>query len=300
MANEGWRKGLRQGKYQPDLPARCAVEMNIVGVPTCVLNSKYTKSATQISYRWRGAQGDALFTFSRTGDDPFPTAQHALYLDILLAMFANNFNEDGVLRFRFSDVLRNAGKPANSSGARKAIKEAIYRYQKCHSFWQCSFDGADQSWAGSFISESTLFDDENRNPRNSSDRLTWHKVRFHHLIVDSMNAGKIRLFYSEMLKSGLKHDTYIVYRHLRRFTDKGEIKRSIQQLVSALNYQSKRSDRFKIWLSERLCELQKANYLQAFTIHDSWVSVTLTPVSANGTNRPLKALVGDLVEHTSF
>ena len=303
---DGWHKGLRRGKYRAELPARCAIEMNILGVPTCSLNPRHTKNASQISYGWKTPEGDdALFTFSRTGEDPFPTAQHAMYLDILLAMFANNFNPDGVLKFKFSDVLRNAGRPVTSAGARTAIKEAIRRYHTCHALWKYSFKGAQQStWSGSFITQSTLLEDEAkhlvRNPRNTLDNEKWHTVRFHHLIVESMTAGNVRLFYCEMLQSGLKHDTYIVYRYFRRFTDISEIKRSLQQLMMAFNYQSKRMDRFKVWLSERLYELQDANYVQTFVIHSDWASVKLTTVKANGTARPTKAMIGELVGRASF
>jgi hypothetical protein len=227
-----------------------------------------------------------------------------MYLDILIAMFANNFNPNGMLKFRFSDVLRNAGRPVTSAGARTAVKEAIRRYHRCLALWERSFVGENNSWSGTLIEASTIFDETPslaRNPRNTRDSEKWHTVKFHDFIVASMMSGNVRLFYCEMLRSGLKHDTYIVYRHFRRFTDMGEIKRSLKQLMVAFNYQSQRMDRFKVWLSERLSELKATKYVQAFAVHKDWVSVTLTPVVANGTARPAKQpSIEDLVRGASF
>jgi len=278
-----WSKGLRSGVYRADLPERCAIEMNVMGVPTYMLNSRQDKNITQIFYEWQTPTGMAHFTFSRTGNNPFPQVQHAMYFDTLLAMFANNFNSDGILRFRFGDVLRNTGKKVDNTGCRIAIREAIWRYHTCHALWTGSFDGTEDTWSGSFILHSSFIEDTAkkfvRNPRNTLATDTWHTVQFHPFIVKAMAAGKVRLLYSQMLSCGLPHDAYIVYRYFRRFTDRQEIRRSIEQIKSAVNYQS-RTSRFKIWLDKRLGELKDAGYVQQYSIQDSWMSVTLAPVKS--------------------
>ncbi len=49
----GWRAGVRIGKKKTNLPTKVAVEMNLLGVPTYVLNAKVSKSIQQIDYSWK-------------------------------------------------------------------------------------------------------------------------------------------------------------------------------------------------------------------------------------------------------
>ena len=241
------QNGVRKGEESLILlPPTVGLERNLLGVPIFVLNTKAARSLSQLVYSWPLKGGkNATFIFSRTGDNPFPQSQHAMYLDILLAMFAVNFREDGVLYFRISDVLRAAGKDPRSQGAKEAVIAAIHRYRLCHMDWNFAWMGRGEAWSGSIIEHSNLWDEDdkghlnprngrsNRNPRNNHDKEKWHTVRFHPYIVESIRDGHTRIILASVMGSGIKHDAFCVYRYFYGFSDRSEVKRSILHLMTA-------------------------------------------------------------------
>jgi hypothetical protein len=275
---KGWRSGLRQSdKYQADLPKTVALETNVLAVPTFCLSSASTSKRDKITHSWTSGDTKAEFTFTRTDDNvPFPQTEHAQIFDVLLAMFSRNFSDDGVLHFRLSDVLRNSGRKENSGGGRLTVRETIRRYTYAHAVWTYSFIGREDCWAGSLIVSSSLFNlkTRKRNPRNSKHQEDWHTVSFHPYIVQSLKEGQVRVFLAEALKNNLPSDCYVLYRYLKRFSDRTEIKRSYSQVASALSYVD-RPSRFKKWLNEKLTNLKNRGLVDTFQSFDDWIQVKL-------------------------
>lgn len=278
--NGSWSQGVRSGRYVALLPNVATIEANVIGVPTFALNSRSASAVREIRHEWVRPTGEiARFNFIRGGDTPFPIVQHAFYFDILLAMFAHNFREDGVLKFKFSDVLRNAGKKPGSTGGIVAIKETIKRYIRSFAEWQLSFDGREQSWVGHFIVHSSINDDDcrgvKRNPgntRNSDD--SWHEIKFGEYIVQSISDRKVRLVLTDVLKSGLSAETYCVYRYFKRFSDNSEIRRGLGQIKKSLNC-NMRDSKFKVWLLKNLNKLLNSGFIEYFEINELGVRVKL-------------------------
>jgi len=261
-----------------------AIERNILTVPMFVLHAKAAKSLSQLVYTWKPKDAlKAVFRFSRTGEDAFPLTQHALYLDIMLGMFAANFREDRLLYFRYSDILRAAGKNPHSQGARRALKEAIKRYFRCHVAWEYSYKGREDSWSGSIIEGTSLFNEEAINPRNAAtcdddDKEAWHFVRLNQYITDSIKDGHTRIFLTKILRMGLKHDSFCVYRYWYGFTDQSIVKRSLDQLRAAFPWTGRR-DRFVHWLDKRLAELLRRGLIEHYSITEGLVCVKCTPLA---------------------
>lgn len=285
------RNGVRQGQGQdnvPLLPATAGMERNLLCVPLFVLHAKSARALQQLKYSWPlKGKGDEIgyYTLSRTGDNPFPLTQHALYLDILLAMFAVSFRKDGVLYFRISDVLRAAGKNPDSHGAREAVVEAIRRYMTCHVMWELCWHGHTQSWAGAIISASNLWEEggnpvtgrSQRNPRNSRAKDQWHMVKFHEYVVDSIRDGNTRIILTSIMGSGIPHDAFCVYRYFYGFSDRTEVRRWFDQLMQAFPWTSQKN-RFPIWLEKQLKQLLARDLIDYYRMAEEWVAVKCKPI----------------------
>ena len=279
-----WSSGVRIGKYDGTLPTAAALEVNFLGVPLGVLNSKIASKTRSINYSWRGPLGqDCRYSITRTSDRPFPIASHVLTFDVLIAMFTHNFQTDGQFYFLWSDVLRQAGKDPNNRGAREAGKEAIRRIQACSTTWVESFDGRTNTWSEHPISWSSIVEDEakgfQRNPRRAKTVDEWHGVKFCSQIVAAIQDKKIRLILSEVLQSGLPPETYAVYRYFRRFTDRNEIVRSLAQIKTAMHYQGEMR-RFKPWLKKHLEALKQRGYAQMGDVYEDYAKVRLTDLDS--------------------
>jgi hypothetical protein len=269
------------------LPATAGMERNLLCVPHFVLNPKAARALSQIFYDWKLRDGTpATYAFSRTGDNPFPQTQHALYLDILLAMFAVNYRDDGLLYFRVSDVLRAAGKDPYSRGAREAFIEAVRRYMNCHVKWEHAFVGRLHTWAGAIIGESNLWDKDGlrpitggscRNPRNARDKEKWHTVRFHQYIVDSIRDGHTRIVLTSIMGSGIKHDAFCVYRYFYGFSDQTEVTRSFERLMQAFPWTG-RETRFAAWIEKQLKELLACDLIAYYSLDEQKVTVKCKPI----------------------
>ena len=274
--SEGWDSGIRIGK-QKQLSSTAVVETNLLGVPLFALHSRSATSNRAISTQWRVDGVDVSFVFSRVGDEPFPLPTHAKILDCLIAHFANNFSSDGVLKFKMSDISRDCGK---ASGAREAIKEAVKRYQHTHASWQLSFVGRTDTWSGPIILYSSLTNpkDKGRNPRNGFVKDSWHELAFHPVIVNSIKEKQIRVIQTEALKN-MPADVYIVYRWLKRFTDKEPLRRRLSTAQESLNCRL-RPNLFAEWFKGKLRNLETSGYITSFEVNDQWFQVKLSTLKS--------------------
>lgn len=284
--------------YRPDLPETFALERNMLGVPIFVMHAKTSHSTADLSYEWVGEEGQkALFVFEKSKSCPFPLPQHAMYLSIMLAMFANNFREDGWFRFRFSDVVRNAGRSSQGRGSVGAVKETIRRYSTHSARWHYAWKGQQHTWHGPFILAEdvwTMTKDGikiKRNPRNTKgDEDTWHRIRFHPHIVESVQSGLTRIFLTEALREGLSPAAFCIYRYFFNFSDRSEVRRSITTLMTAFPWRGQK-DRFIKWLQEGLQELKNHGLVEGFSVTTALVGVRCRPIEeAKKTRRHLRAI----------
>ena len=294
-----WDKGVRSGIYRPALGITANVELNILGVPCYVLSRRMSRAKQQIFYSWKTADGrPAKFTFSRTGNNPFPLGEHAFYFDILLAMFCNNFNPHGTLNFRFSDVAKNAGRCAFGRGSRVAIRETIRRYQQCHAEWNYSFRGQCSTWSGSFIVYSNLWDDFGneikRTSRNSKNTENWHVIKFHEHIVRSIADKRIRCLLTDILKSGMPAETYVVYRYFKRFSEASDIHRTLEHVKSSLNIVMPDA-KFTTWLQDKLNDLMNRGYLEHGLVEKNHVMVRIPTNKTIQTSAAVKKALSSVI-----
>ncbi len=273
-----------EGRYRPGLPDAAMLERNLLGVPLFVLNPKASRTNQKLLYEWSDKDGRrSIFTFERPDDTPYPLPVHTAILDVFLAMFAHNFDARGQLRFRFADVLRNAGKKSNATSSLAAAYETIHRYARCQARWHYAWKGEVQTWHGPIIIGEDVWeltkDGERlkRNPRRSSDPSTWHLIQFHPHIVDSIKNGFSRCMISEALKGGMSAPAFCVYRYFYGFNDKSDIRRTWRQLMAAFPWRGRES-RFKPWLESQLQELEQRHYLEWFDLSEDWVRVKCSPL----------------------
>ncbi len=289
--------GVRSGEVRPGAPVPDSIglEKNILGVPIFVLNSKTALSQHELVYEWRTRDGrDAKFKFVRDPNVPFPQSQHVVYFDALLAMFANNFRDDGYLYFRISDVCRYVGKEA-THGIYVAIKETIYRYAYCNAHWHESWvtprgEAKGENWHGPLIIVDDIWVEKKsdsgddlklkKNPRNARKVGDWHRIRFHPEIVNSIKNGFTKIFLTKVLGLGVRADAQCVYRYFYGFSDSSEIKRSVEHLMSAFAWQGGRKTRFVPWLKTHLEELVAYGLVEAFVIENDWITVKCSSVKA--------------------
>lgn len=282
---KGWKAGLRVGGvYRSELPQTATLERNLLGVPTFVLHAKAAVSVEELRYEWSLADTKALFIFSRHREAPFPLPIHTMYLDILLAMFANNFDTSGWLRFRFSDLLRNAGKDPRCGGdSLKAAQEAIRRYFLCTAEWRYAWKGGAQSWRGPIIQSEDVWNltrtgpQLKRNPRRSEASEGWHRIQLHPHVVESIGGSYTRVFWKEALSGKLSPAAYSVYRYFYSFNDRTAIKRSMRSIQQAFPWQG-RPDRFRKWLGTQLEELHLSGFVEGYEVAKSYTVVKCAPL----------------------
>lgn len=289
------RNGVRSGSDSAALLDSIGLEKNVLGVPIFVLNSKTALSQHELVYEWRTRDGrDAKFKFERSASVPFPQSQHVVYFDALLAMFANNFREDGYVYFRVSDVLRYVGK-SRTSGSYDAVKETIYRYAYTTAHWHESWvtargEAKGENWHGPLIIVDDIWVEKKRegdddlklkkNPRNARKTEDWHRIRFHPEIVNSIKNGFTKIFLTRVLGLGVRADAQCVYRYFYGFSDSSEIRRSVEHLMSAFAWQGGRAARFEAWLRTQLDELVAHDLVEAFEIKNEWVTVRCVSLKA--------------------
>ena len=260
-----------------ELPKTVGVNPSLLNAPLYVLHSKAAKKLDYLEVKWEGKYQDEViykkFQFRRDSGTPFPLQIHAKYLDIMLGMFACNWNPEGILAFRFCDTVSIAGKKLNSR-ARGSVQQTIKRYMVHTTLWENCWQGNGEFQHNSFsfniIKASSIIDSsyeiiKGQNPRNAKNKEHWHTVTFAPEIVKALEEDKKRILLTELFKK-LPEDTYCVYRYYYGFPDsfvgknnsiipKRSNWRSLGDLHKIFNWTGQKN-RFKIWLKERFEELQ--------------------------------------------
>ncbi|RYZ90519.1 MAG: hypothetical protein EOP04_03705 [Proteobacteria bacterium] len=260
-------------------PKVVGIPPSILKAPIFVLSDEVSRKFQQIIVKWeKGA-----FTFSRTGENAFPTATHAFYFLIILSKFACAWNRDGKVSFKFAEILRLAGK--NPRSPADPILEMVWRYMNCHANWENSFGPKYIAWAGSLIRKCDLWDDHNnlvkKNPGRSKDEKNWHTLWLHEEIVNALKEGETRLYYSRIYTMGLNPSEIIIYNYFYSFGDKKEYWHSLydeeQGLIKAFSWTSPKH-KFYNWLKKYLISLASKNLIGPFTFNPTNTAVLLKPL----------------------
>ena len=258
------------------LPETSGVNPSLLNAPIYVLNSKSAKSLDCIEVHWEkeenGESVHKTFRFLRSAIEPFPTVTHAKYLDILLSMFAQAPNPEGVLHFRYCDVLAIAGKSVVSR-AREAIQQTILRYHRHVTEWENCWSDRSDRFSFTIIRASSILDESGniifKSPRKSKKKEDWHTVVFDPEIVRALTEENKRFLLTNLYKK-LSYNAYCVYRHYYGYPDfyideKGKKKptkiwRSIEQLRDIFKWTGQKN-RFLPWFKIQLEELLKLNLI---------------------------------------
>ena len=269
------------------LPKKISLLQSMLQVPFCVLNSSATRSGHFIVMKWesKNSEGEEVkhsFKLRRSSGTPFPTTTHLKYLDIILCMFSQNWNEQGILHFRFSDICRIAGVK-NMAGNRKQIKLAIQRYRLNMTEWENSWGSRTDTISFCVIIGSSILDDENnikekeetKNARNSRDKQDWHSVLLDPKVVASLKEDRNKRIFLSDIFSQLSPGTLCVYRYLRVRMDASyaESRRKknagwfkVSTLKKVFNFKGDKS-KFIVWLMERFKELHLKGLLESDFIY---------------------------------
>ena len=266
-----------------------SLERNVLGVPTFVLNTKSNESTDVLTHSWKNEKGILKFTFTKTPKSPFPQVEHARYFDTLIGLFATRWNPEGYLYFSVAEALRFSGKDPRSGGNRKAVLEAIRRYQFCQASWEQSWNGGNTTWVGSFIPESDIWEDSTgelkRNPRNSRRKEALHKIRFNEHIVTSLKESNTRVFLTDSIKK-LKPDSYAVYRYFYSFSDISKVIRNIENLMNIFPWTGRKS-RFQPWLEARLKECLEKKFIASYEFKEGRVYVKCRSLKEHKESSPV-------------
>ena len=268
--DSGVKIRLRDEYKVTDLPESVGVNPSLLNAPIYVLHNAAAGKLDCIEVKWTQSIGgetiNKSFRFIRAATDKFPTVTHAKYLDILLAMFSQNWNPEGILHFRYSDVLRIAGK-APVSRAREAIQQTILRYHRHVTEWENCWNGRIDTLTFNIIRKSSVIDDKghitHKSPRRSKKKDDWHTVVFDPEVVSALKDEKKRILLTDLFRE-LKHDTFCVYRYYYGYPDfyldkngrrqNNIIWRNIDILRNTFKWTGQRN-RFSKWLNDRFDEL---------------------------------------------
>jgi hypothetical protein len=253
------------------LPDTVGVNQSLLNAPLYVLHEKAARKINSLEISWRGKTSNnesckRTFRFIRAATDPLPTVVHAKYLDILLAMFSQNWNQEGILHFRYGDILRIAGKPINSR-AREAIQQTILRYHLSIAEWENCWQHRVDRISFNIIYKSSILNSDGtfkkHNPGRSQKIDDWHTVKFHEAIVEALKNENKRILLTDLFQK-LEHDTFCVYRYYYGYPDffidaQGAKKpnliwRNIESLQQVFRWTGQQN-RFRPWINERFREL---------------------------------------------
>jgi hypothetical protein len=277
-------------RFQPiHLTSTCAFEANILSVPINVMNPKASRSSKRLASAWKTDGSQACYAMKRDDDVAFPLLRHAEIFHTMLAMFVQRPNDDGVLYFRLSDIVKNLGKNREGGSIYTTIKEAIWRYSKCtvewHQAWAQKGVKPD-NWDGPLIIENNVFSTSEfrsrilrANPRRGCHQALWHSITFHPRVTKSIKNQYVRVFLTEILHSDLSDAAKCVYRYFYRFSDSTAVHRDYWQLMGAFAWASNKT-RFVIWLKKQLNELKEYGVVEDFVFAPGNVSVKCAPISA--------------------
>lgn len=258
------------------LPDTVGVNPSLLNAPIYVLHPTAARKLDVIEVQWvkkiKGVEVQKTFRFLRSASTPFPTVTHAKYLDILLSMFSQNWNSEGILHFRYNDVQRIAGN-AESSRARESIQQTILRYHRHITEWENCWNGRNDRLTFNIIEKSSIFDSRGilmkHSPGRSKVKEKWHTVVFHKEIVKALKDEKKRILLTDIFKQ-LDQGAFGVYRYFYGHPDnyvdgKGAphdhyIWRNIEFLQSIFKWTGQKN-RFIPWFKKRLLELEVLNLI---------------------------------------
>lgn len=260
-----------------------AIPSSMLQMPCYVLHESSSEKVDLIKLRLKTKE----FTFERSREGKMPTAAHYHYLLLLIAKFANQFNEEGKLYFKYSEILKLAGVTKKSKGSVDAIKEAILRYST--STAHCQFpvrlkDGTvkEERWDQAFIKRSSIYNTDNKtpnkhNPRNSKNqRKYWHEIQFCDAIVDALREDRTRLYFEKFFRVKMSKHERTIFNYFWAFGDKkayfhpffeGGNSSVMTPLISAFNYKDRKS-RFVIWIKKHLTALFERGVFEQMEIVD--------------------------------
>jgi hypothetical protein len=259
-------RGVRHGRAQKELPPDISIERNLIRTPICVSNNK-AATASEFIYEYNeqiidGERCRPRLTITSTKGTSLPLPQHAKVLDVLLALFSRNFNEDGEVWFSYTDIARILGIVGTNTSS---IKEAIKRYhENSLNFQNCWLDDPGRYTSESFfiVEKTDLFDPEGKkkNPRRSKKKENLHYVRFNQAVVKSVEKNFVRLFPKEAFHE-LEASTYTLYKLFYAPTDLAPVRRTLNFIARFLGW-SERHDRLRLWITKCLSILQEKEFIQ--------------------------------------
>jgi len=258
------------------LPSTVGINQDLLNAPLFVLNPKSaaTTNLLEVSWEAKDIEGGTVknrFQYRRESLTPFPTVAHATYLDILLCFFVQNWNEKGVLHFRYTDVLMAAGKSPKSTA--EPIQITIQRYMSHLTRWETFYaDGRVDTLNYPIIRASSILDSDGqiikgknaKNPRRANSEENWHTVTFDKEVVKALSKNNAKRFLLTKAFKILNSDSFCVYRYFYGYPDTRRDKngnfipvshnRSLDQLSKVFHW-SGRMSRFKPWLEKRFADL---------------------------------------------
>lgn len=249
------------------LPSRVGIPGSLLSFPCYVLHEKVAKKERQISVNVSGG----AFNYTRVRDDVgFPTIKHMYYLLLLLGKFATQYNKEGILYFKYAEILKLAGMKKSSSNSIAAIKETIRRFMFCSADWTNTMvKDREEVWSGPFITECSIYnvegDEQSNNPRNSKNKSNWHKIVFSDQIRKLMGNGHTRLYFTKIFQLGLKTSELVVLNYFWAFGDSKGYWHSIYGnekdtgLIEQFNWTGEKR-KFLPWLEDNLKTLIDKNF----------------------------------------
>lgn len=290
IEGEGNFRGVRVSHKRKPLPNEVAIERNILKVPICVAHAKSSKAeAFTYEFPERLIDGERCIPkliIKSAGGTPLPLPQHAKTLDVLLALFAQNFNLSGELWFTFKEITRILNTTEVTT-----VKESIKRYHFNPIFFQhCWVEdpGRFTSEVFHIIDKTDLFDEEhkNKNPRNSRKKENLHYVKFSPVIVRSVEKRFIRLFPRDAF-SALSAGTYTLYKIFYGPTDKEPVRRTLHFIANFLAW-SDRIDRLYPWIVKHLEILREKDFVLWWQVKGDCFEVCSNPAVAKRQHDDLK------------
>lgn len=286
MADIGYKNGITKRNSADytttKLPDVVGIHQSLLTTPMFTLSEIASAKTSQISSII--ANGEFTMSAAKT---KIPTAKHAEYFYVFLGYFADNWNQEGKVYFRFTDILRIMGKHTKSSSSIKVIKESIKRYAGTHVHWENSFAvdaSKDNTWGGSLIISSSIFKKPEDSgivcsPRNDRNKKNWNWIQLHPFLVEALNPKKnpkTRLFLSELFKANTNSAEMIIYRYFYGITDLHYPWYSLYREPDGLIYTfqwTNRKDHFFMWLKKALDGLSKKDLLEKYEFNEDQTAV---------------------------
>ena len=291
-----YKNGVKHGHEETlvtDLTDIVGVHCSILRSPIFVLCEVCGIKCYQIVAKAK--EGTFTITAAAT---PMPTAKHAFYFDIFCSMFAMNWNSSGTLHYRWSDVLKIAGKNPRSKNSLQAAIETVRRYMGTHTSWKNSFKLSNEKsvdWAGSLILQSSVFNNDGdskvKKIGRDKNKENWNWLRFHPQLVDALNPDKdprTRLLLSSTFQLGLKQAEHIIYRYFYGHWDTKEVWKSLYKphegLIDIFKWSSHKSQ-FLPWLIKVLNGLKDLGLVDYYKLNEDKSAIGVKCFNINEINK---------------